>query len=56
MTEFPGNEDLQSYVATMNRMREEYPVFATVSNVSSPRVTGWPSLNDKMEMSAHYMP
>ena len=29
MTEFPGNEDLQSYVATMNRMREEYPVFAT---------------------------
>lgn len=29
MTEFPGNEELHEYVATMNRMREEYPVFAT---------------------------
>jgi len=29
MTEFPGNEDLHGYVATMNRMRAEYPVFAT---------------------------
>ncbi len=29
MIDFPGNEELHEYVTMMNRMREEYPVFAT---------------------------